>query len=181
VPDERIQGLLRQNDWGDFSGWLVELQDFDEVPLYSGYDQVAFLSHLPYEQRNRLLLCAAAVYLGRLVEYLEDRRQRGHDDDCFCMLSVLEWEEWEESGGESLLLPAMWFTNPSKDVLSYVPLAVASGAQADAVRAWLPEGDFLVCRNTLAGDPIQRVYVIRPPMLPSSLSPDDLRDPEPGW
>jgi hypothetical protein len=163
---QKFQELLRQEGWDDFPRWIVELQDFDEVPLYSRYAQIDFLSHLPFPERNRLLVRTAADYLARLVTYVEDLKSSGQSADLFCMLSILDWDDWDESEGQSLLTPAMFITNPSREILSYMPLAITSSPHGELIKSWLPQGDFLVCDNALPDPRVERVYVLKPPMLP---------------
>lgn len=95
--------LIHHQRLDDLDAFLKPVELFDEPPLCSRLDQLAFLDGLPTEQKNRLLIRAAVAHLPRIVEH-----GRGHDFSC--MVSILGWDEFEDGG---LIRPAFWYTNPS--------------------------------------------------------------------
>jgi Immunity protein 15 len=147
-----IEALLRAEGLDDLDD-LSTVSTFDEVPLYSRYDQVDFAPALTTDQTNRLLITAAAWYLGVLYE-------RNKDRDYYCMVSVLGWAD--QAGG-GLLSPNFWLTRPSTGTLAHLrfnpPTSEYSAYTADALDG---DPDYTLAEGLshLPGGPyVERVYI----------------------
>lgn len=128
--------LIHQERLDDVDRFLKPVELFDEPPLYSRFGQLAFLDGLPVEQKNRLLIRAAAAHLHQIVEH-------GREHDFYCMLCILV--DFDTVDGSGLLIPAFWYTNPStrpdptdpRGILDYLvfdlPTSHYSGVVADAL------------------------------------------------
>ncbi|MEU6079274.1 Imm15 family immunity protein [Streptomyces sp. NPDC047108] len=165
---QEFAALFREEGIDDFSQFLSTVDLFDETPLYSRYSQLRFLNDLPIGEQNRLLIQAGALLLARLVSHIEDLRTSGAVD-AFCMLTISDWEDWDDTGGQELLTPALWFTNPSRGLLSSKSLRHATGRHADVVRESLPsDGRFTLYQDSVSAPRVERVYVASSPMLPEA-------------
>jgi hypothetical protein len=69
------------------------------------------------------------------------------------MLSIQGWEFWEDAHGEDFLTPAIWWTNPSRNVLRHLRLEAATGPHGEVVREALPDGDPMLIRSTAHRSP----------------------------
>ncbi|WP_406300700.1 Imm15 family immunity protein (plasmid) [Embleya sp. NBC_00888] len=157
--------LIRQERLDDFDGFLRPVELFDEPPLWSRYDRLTFLDGLPVEEKNRLLIRAAAAHLPRIVEH-----GRGHH--FVCMSTVLGWDEFDEGG---LLRPAFWYADPRtrpdpadpRGILDYLRFAPVTSDRGRFVAEALDHDPNLPVTEDEAGvdAAIWRVYV-RPAAWP---------------
>jgi hypothetical protein len=153
-----FERLIRDQFLDDLDGFLTRVELFDEPPLYSRFDQLTFLDGVPVEERNRLLVRAAAAHLPAIVGHA-----RGHDS--FCMLSILGWEDFD---GGSLITPTFFVTNPStrpdpedpRGILDYLcfdpPTSHYSAFVADALEH---DPRYLIHEDLGSTPGVMRVYV----------------------
>lgn len=181
-----FESLLESEGLKDFSTLPWRTEGFGEEPLYSRLRQLDFLDGLPFAERDGLLISAGAALLRDIVSHMVNNPENNpvndpvnnpqndpvnnpendpvNNTDFFCMLSVQGWESWERTDGAARLTPAIWWTNPSNEMLPFLHLTGAEGLYADTVRKAVQEqGEFLVCGN--GRQPVgrtARIYVIDP-------------------
>lgn len=154
-----FEQLIRLQELDQLEGFMAPIDLFDEPPLYSRFSQVAFLDGLPPAEKNRVLIRAAAWYLPVIVKYSREFHA-GRENDFFCMLSIVDWEDFDEGG---LLAPTFWYTNPSQGILDQIRLEPPNSAYSTFVAEALDhDPSFLVWEDlaSLPGTPYyERVYV----------------------
>lgn len=143
------------------------VRTFDEVPLYSMVHQIDFLSGLPVEARNRLLIAAAVEHLLRIEADIL-RASAGHLNQLW-MVSIVDWHDWidgawrRNDGTKWLFQPRFWVSNMAAPELSQFFVEPGESKEARFVRDSLPEGvDAQVYESWMPwgdGFSIERVYV----------------------
>lgn len=123
---------------------FMEVNIYDEVPLFSRFTQLAFLDHLPFVERNRLMIQVAVIHLGAIVEYA-GRHYQNRSDPCLRLVSVNGWGEYGESGWcpvdgtDGLLTPCFFVGNLTVPELTAFavrsPITATPDAAAIALRA----------------------------------------------
>lgn len=147
----RVEGLDLLED-------LMTASTFEEVPICSRDARLSFLGDLPPASKNRLLVQAARWYLGVIIKFSESYFA-GRAYDYFCMLSVTDWESFEE---DDLVRVSFWHTNPSRGILGYLefepPRSKYSAFVADALDRD-PSFDIFEGLSDLPDGPsVERVY-----------------------
>jgi hypothetical protein len=102
--------LLAEQDLADLDGLMTYDGYFDELPLYSTYDQISFLDGYSPEERNKILIQAAVGHLPKILDHAR-KWYAGRDHDYFCMVSVTDWEYIDD--GEPVV-PRFLYGNPSR-------------------------------------------------------------------
>ncbi|MDQ3054258.1 MAG: Imm15 family immunity protein [Actinomycetota bacterium] len=154
-----FERLIKHQKLDNLEGFMEPIDLFEEVPLYSRFSQVSFLDGLLPIERNRVLIRAAAWYLCVITKYFREAYV-GRDCDFFCMLSILDWEDFNEG---DLITPTFWYTNPSQGVLDQIRLESPDSAYSTFVAEALDRDPSFKINEDLTRLPdephVERVYV----------------------
>ena len=154
-----FEHLIKLQKLDNLEGFMEPIDLFEEVPLYSRFSQVSFLDGLPPIERNRVLIRAAALYLCVIINYFRENFA-GREFDFFCMLSILDWDDFNEGG---LVTPTFWYTNPSQGILEQIRLEPPSSIYSTFVAESLDyDPTFKINEDItpLSDEPhVERVYV----------------------
>jgi Immunity protein 15 len=162
-----FDALLAAEGHTQLSDYL-EVTTFDEVPLYSRFDQLSFLDGLDSAEQNRLLIRAAVLHLAKIVDYA-GRAFEGRDDPCLRMVSITGWwdsdaDGWTSTDGTTrLLTPNFWIGNLRSAQMQSFTMDSASGKSAQFVADALDrDPDYVLFEGWSAPGPdrfLRRVYV----------------------
>jgi hypothetical protein len=127
--------LLAEERIGD-PAVFMDVDVFDEVPVYSRFQELGFLSPLPYVEANEVLIKSTALYLDRIVSYAS-RQAPVPGKTILRMVSVTGWQHEDESrrmnydGSFDFLRPNIWlgnFANPKLNNLRFWPVGSPAGS-----------------------------------------------------
>jgi hypothetical protein len=118
-----FENLIRGEGLDNIEAFMEPVDLFEEVPLYSRFAQLSFLSEVPPIEKNKLLIRAATWQLSNIVTYCM-KRDDARASDFYCMLSILDWEDFDAGG---LVTPTFWYTNPSRGVLAQLQFTSSLG------------------------------------------------------
>jgi hypothetical protein len=93
---DRFTEILDEQQIGDPAVFL-DVDVFDEYPVYSFLDQLDFLSKISFSEANVILIRLAALYLERVVSYAAKRKHAG-GKVILRMLSINGWLQRGDSG-----------------------------------------------------------------------------------
>jgi hypothetical protein len=136
---DQFQELFAEEELTD-PGAFADVEVFDELPIYSYFDQLAFLDGLSILEKNSELIMAAVRHVDHLNENL--RSQRADPDRIIRMVSIAGWWVDGEYGGgictdgsTELLLPYIFVGNLGhermKDFKVHRPRSRAASFVAD--------------------------------------------------
>lgn len=159
----QIDALLRREKLDDLSGFL-EYETFEEVPLFSRYQNISFLSRLTVHDRNTVLIGFALRHLDRIIQYAAKHLDVNAFSNYFAMLSIIDWDECTPEYGQ--ILPCFWITSKATEILPCMRLVIGHSKEAKEVRTCLSdvgeESRFVVLdyAELPKHDEIFRVFVV---------------------
>ena len=95
---------------------FLDVDWYDSVPVYSRYDQLGYLSPLPFAEANRILIRCTVLYLERIVAFAA-QRERTPGKTILRMVSVTGWQDENDSrqrnydGTTDFVVPHIWIAN----------------------------------------------------------------------
>lgn len=119
---DKFRKVLDEEQIGDPAVFL-DVDVFDEVPVYSRFHQLEFLSGLSFAEANSILIRLAVLHLERVVSYAAKHERRG-GKTILRMVSVTGWLNESESGQMNFdgltgfVRPNIWLANLSNPKLS---------------------------------------------------------------
>lgn len=154
---DQIEGLLEKHDLLKFDRLMEYHGYFDELPLFAQYDEAAFLDDLPFDERNRVLIRAAAAHLERILDYSREY-YAGREYDYFCAVTVTNWEFFDEG---DLVIPRFWYANPSHGVFDFPPFGPPASKYSRLLAEWLDSPDYVINEDVVHEpfeDRVERVW-----------------------
>jgi hypothetical protein len=130
----RFHEILDEEQIGD-PAVFVDVDVFDEVPVYSRFHQLEFLSKLGFAEANSILIKLAALYLEAIVSYAA-KQERRSGKTILRMVSVTGWLQESNSGqmnfdgSADFVRPNIWlgnFDNPKLANFSVWPVVSPAG------------------------------------------------------
>lgn len=119
---DKFQEVLYEEQLGD-PALFLDVDVFDEVPVYSRIHQLDFLSGLSFAKANNILVRLTALYLGTIVSYAA--KQEGQKGKTILrMVSVTGWLNENDSGemnfdgSMDFVRPNIWLANLDNPKLS---------------------------------------------------------------
>jgi hypothetical protein len=95
---------------------FMDVDWFDEFPVYSYFDQLGYLSSLPFIEANRILIRCSVLYLERIAA-LAIRHGRVPGKTILRMISVTGWQNENDerqrnyNGAVDFVQPYIWRAN----------------------------------------------------------------------
>jgi hypothetical protein len=126
--------ILDEQRIGDPAVFL-DVDVFDEVPVYSRFHQLEFLSGLSFLEANAILTKLAALHLERVVSYAA-KHERPGGKTILRMVSIIGWLDKNDSGqmnfdgSADFVQPYIWladFDNPKLSKFSVWPAVSPAG------------------------------------------------------
>lgn len=158
-----FMALLRAEDLADPS-WVLELDEFDEPPLFTRYHQIEFLRRIPEEER---CIAALEIVLSMIEEIAKEAMLGAPHRTFFVCANFSNFDSWR-CGEQPIPTPAI-FVNPDEDAMprSAVPFVEPYSPEGKAVARWLVQLGAPFAERFVVGelppmsfDPdLQRVYV----------------------
>jgi hypothetical protein len=138
--------------------FVKPISEYDEVPLYTRLERVAFLSGFSHEARNTALLALALEFLERVLARAK-ALPAPRLAEFFVMITVMDWEGYHAGG---TVTPCFWVTTRASQELGPMRLVPPFTDEATRVKRWLADlacgSSYLVggpsnnaCRVSLAG------------------------------
>lgn len=149
---------LIQRERLDNFAQLLEPRELDEVPLFSRYKNIDFLSSLPAVKKTEVLTVFAVRYLVDVFDHVEPGRR----SNTVIMVSITRWEDLDDLVPEPAL-PNFWICGDKKRDLGIFRLMAGQSPRAQLVREWLREAGidqkFAVYEPTAQNQKLGRIYV----------------------
>lgn len=136
---DKFRELLDAEQIGDPAVFL-DVDVFDEVPVYSRFHQLDFLSGLSFAEANGYLIILTALYLDTVVSYAANQ-ERQSDKTILRMVSITGWLSENDSGqmnfdgSTDFVRPNIWLANldnPKLSNFSVSPVASPAGVFVNA-------------------------------------------------
>jgi hypothetical protein len=119
---DRFREILDEEQIGDPAVFL-DVDVFDEVPVYSRFHQLGFLSGLSFTEANGILIRLTALYLDTVVSYAANQA-RQNSKTIIRMVSITGWLNENDSGqmnfdgSSDFVRPNIWLANLDNSKLS---------------------------------------------------------------
>ena len=143
----------------DDPGWLRQLEEFDEPPLFNAYKDVAFLCELPEPDRGSVLFEAVAMELNRVALKLNNL------DSAASFFLCLTFHGWDELRLGAVCVPtvSLLISPQYKTEIPAPRWKRSASAEAMLVEQWKdsarrPDLDVLEGCREGADEPL-RIYV----------------------
>ncbi|WP_145727750.1 Imm15 family immunity protein [Nitrospirillum viridazoti] len=159
--NDSLKNMMESERLFDFER-LIRRRSLGEVPLYSRYKKLSFLSHLPVKQKSEFLTLHATRHLDSIIKHIS----LAGIDNCLVMVSLQDFDFINNDEADPIY-PSFWICTDVEGELLNFRLKQGKGPYASTVGQYLSENGLANGRSVLewAGSSIEddvfRVYIAR--------------------
>ncbi|WP_067707281.1 Imm15 family immunity protein [Erwinia sp. ErVv1] len=157
--DKKIHQLIKKEGLDDPDIFLAEYDTFEEVPFFSRWNDIKFLSHLSFDEKNKILLKSAIDLVTKNQRVINSIITNSQLADFFACITLTGWDDALEMGS---LKPNILFTRRKNWLLSNLNLKRSGVPEENLTKDYLSSiSAFNFKALTSDGfDNNKRVYVI---------------------
>jgi len=157
--DKKIQNLIKKGGLDNPRVYFAEYDTFEEIPLFSRWNDISFLSHLSFDERNKVLLKAAIDLLKKNAKAAKSIAKDVEIADFFSCITITGWDDAIEMGS---LRPNILLTQRKKWLLSNLNLKQSDVPEANLIKDYLSSISDLNHSTFISNgfEKNKRVYVI---------------------
>ncbi|MBI0028407.1 hypothetical protein H3S88_10680 [Gilliamella sp. B14448G11] len=157
--DKEMQFLIKKEGLDDFSVFFSDYETFEEIPLFSRFKHISFLSSLSFNEKNKILIkkCLELINTCKLKvkDYIDDKNINNY----FICVSLTDWEDYEEI---NCLTPNIYISRKKNWLLSLLKLKHSQTIEENLIREYLfsiKEFDYTVLISK-DFEAYKRVYIV---------------------
>lgn len=160
--EKKMQELIKKEELNDSSIFFSDYDTFEEIPLFSRWENISFLSSLSFNEKNKVLI-------KKTLELIADcnscsRNYIDNVNDYFICLSLTNWDDYGEI---NCLTPNVFVSRRKGWLLSKLKLRETQTIEENIIREYLFSLGFSDCKVFISASfsENKRVYVINTSML----------------
>lgn len=157
----KFNSLIKKEKLNDFSIYFRNYESYEEIPLFSRYENISFLSDFSFNEKNKMLI-RKGIELVRCIRdlslsYLSENECK----DYFICLSITDWDlnDYKEI---NCLSPHIYVSRKKEWLLSCLEFTQKSSIEENLIKEYLCSlnlngSDVYVTKKSTS---INRVYVL---------------------
>ncbi|MBI0552091.1 Imm15 family immunity protein [Pectobacterium parmentieri] len=157
--DKEMRKLIKKEGLDNPSIFFADYDTFEEIPLFSRWKNISFLSFLSFNEKNKVLIkkCLDLIYENRTIINNENI------GDYFICLSLTNWDDYDEIG---CLTPNIFISLRKKWLLSFLNLRETQTIEENITREYLFSIGVSDCSVFISDNfkENKRVYVVSNPI-----------------
>ncbi len=122
IMKRRFKQLVKNEGLDKVEIYFKKFEDFEEYPLFSRNSEIAFLSKLSFDDKNKLLIFKTLEVIDSIVLAKKRYLNKIEADDYFICLTVTDWEDGEIEFG--CLTPHVFVSRRKNWLLKHLQLGV---------------------------------------------------------
>lgn len=157
--EKEMQFLIEKEGLDDLSVFFSDYETFEEIPLFSRFKHISFLSSLSFNEKNKILIkkCIELINKCKLnaKNYIDDK----NISDYFICVSLTDWENYEDV---NCLTPNIYISRKKNWLLSHLKLKHSQAIEENLIREYLcsiKELDYIVLISS-GFENYKRVYIV---------------------
>ena len=161
--DKEMQRLIKKEGLDNPSVFFTNYETYEEIPLFSRYKNISFLSSLSFNDKNKVLIRKGIDLIANCELMSANYIGSETIDDYFICLSLTDWEDYEEI---NCLTPNIFISRRKKWLLSNLGLRSSQTIEENIVREYLfslEVPNYNVCISNSFSEN-KRIYIVRNPV-----------------
>jgi len=157
-----MQKLIKKEGLNDPSIFFSDYDTFEEIPLFSRWKNISFLSSFSFNEKNKALIKKGLELVSESISCSQNYRD--NVSDYFICLSLTSWDDYEEI---NCLTPNIFISRRKEWIHSNLKLREAQTIEENIIREYLFSLGVFDCRVLISDgfNKSKRVYVINNSML----------------
>lgn len=158
--ENNLKILAQKEGMDDISLFFRQYETFEEIPVFSFFDNINFLSEMSFNEKNKVLIKHAIILLKTIKEF-EKRSIDENKNKYFFCVSIRDWDidDYEEI---NCVTPCVYISTRKTWLASYPKLIERNTVEENLILEYLSsigEAGFKV-RRACSDKEITRVYIL---------------------
>lgn len=158
---DKFKALIIKEKSNDFSIYFNQYETYEEIPLFSRYKNISFLSGFSFNEKNKLLIQQGVELIRYVISVSSDYLNESELEDYFICLSItdLDFHDYKEV---NCLSPNIYISRRKKWLLSSLELSQKNSIEENLIKEYLyslnlNSNDVYVTKKSAN---IDRVYIL---------------------
>ncbi|MCL2892221.1 Imm15 family immunity protein [Brenneria tiliae] len=96
IFDREMKRLLHKEGLDKVDVYYADYDSFEEVPLFSRWNQISFLSSLSFDEKNKLFIKKGTELVSYFYKKSKEYLDKDEQKDYFICMSLTGWDDCEE-------------------------------------------------------------------------------------
>ena len=158
--NEEMKSLIKKEGLDNPDIFFADYETFEEIPLFSRWKNISFLSHFSFDEKNIILLRKCIDLVAYCYTLIDKYLDNESINDYFIAISLTGWDDHEEI---NCLTPNLVISRRKKWLLSNLKLKKSQTIEENIARDYLLS---LACSDyeVFVSDSFKknkRVYLVR--------------------
>lgn len=158
--EKNFKKLVEIEGMNDMSIFFRPYKTFEEIPIFSRFDNIEFLSDVSFNKKNKLLIKHAIMLLKEIRNESKIRLKKDKEEYFSC-ISLVDWEE-DEYEEINCITPCIYVSRRKTWLMSSLNLVQGNSIEENLILEYLcslDEKEFDVRRSNKNKD-FTRIYII---------------------
>lgn len=158
--EKNLKKLVEIEGMNDMSIFFRSYETFEEIPIFSRFENIKFLSDMSFNKKNKILINHAVTLL-KAIRNEGKIRLKEEKEEYFSCVSLIDWEE-DEYKEINCITPCIYVSRRKSWLMSRLNLVQGNSIEENLILEYLcslGEKEFDVRRSNNNKD-FTRIYVI---------------------
>lgn len=94
--EKEMEKLKKKEGLDDLSIFFADYETFEEIPLFSRWNNISFLSSLTFNEKNKVLVESSINIVSLCLKEAENYLKKEELDDYFICTTLTGWDDYDE-------------------------------------------------------------------------------------
>ncbi|WP_170116081.1 Imm15 family immunity protein [Brenneria roseae] len=159
--DRELDLLIEHEGLNEESVYLRDYQDFEEIPLFSRFDNISFLGSLSFDEKNKVLIKKGLEVLEKSVELVTGKLPKNDCLDYFSCLTLTDIDDFHEV---NCYTPNIFISKRKRWLLQHLDLTQKNTPEEKLINGYLVllgRGEYVVSVPSNYSEDNKRIYVVK--------------------
>ncbi|MBF7977793.1 MULTISPECIES: Imm15 family immunity protein [Rahnella] len=163
--EDEFNTLIKKEKLNDLSIYFSDYESYEEIPLFSRYKNISFLSELSFNEKNKILIRKGIELIRHVSEVSLSYLKEDETEDYFICLSITDWD-FDDYKEINCLSPHIYISRKKEWLLSCLELTQKNSIEENLVKEYLTFLDLNSCDVYVSGKctNTNRVYILEQPI-----------------
>ncbi|WP_189339585.1 Imm15 family immunity protein [Pectobacterium peruviense] len=159
--DAELEFLMEKEGLNNKSLYLRNYQDFEEIPLFSRFENISFLDSLSFDEKNKILIKKGIELVENILDLVKGTLSESDSRDYFLCLTLTDIDDYHEI---NCFTPNVFISKRKTWLLHHLNLIQKNTAEENLIKEYLismARKEYTVLVSSSYSEGNKRMYIMR--------------------
>ncbi|MEQ9861931.1 Imm15 family immunity protein [Pectobacterium cacticida] len=159
--DAELEFLMEKEELNNSSLYLRHYQDFEEIPLFSRFENISFLDSLSFDEKNKILIKKGIELIDNILDLVKGTLSGSDFCDYFLCLTLTDIDDCHEI---NCFTPNLFISRRKTWLLHHLNLIQKNTAEENLIQEYLNSMEmkgYTVLVSSSYSEDNKRIYIMR--------------------